>query len=65
VTSGILLSQVFLDGLFGAGLPYSSSYTLRFMEPGSYYYIRVIHDGMDGWITVRPRGAAPGEPGLP
>jgi len=65
VTSGILMNQAFLESPAGAGLPFRSSYSLRMMEAGVYHYVCVVHDGMEGWITVRPRPTPPGEPGEP
>jgi len=65
ITSGILMNREFLEGPLGAGLPFLSSYTLRFDEPGTYRYTCIIHSGMDGWITVRSRGTPPDEAPLP
>jgi plastocyanin len=51
-TSGILLNQEFLDSPIGDGLPYSSSYSLTFPNPGMYFYECTIHPGMTGAMVV-------------
>jgi plastocyanin len=54
VTSGLLLNEDFLSGPLGLGLPFTSSFTLRFTEPGTYSYACMIHYGMVGTIVVVP-----------
>jgi plastocyanin len=54
VTSGLLLNQSFLSGPLGLGLPFTSSFTLRFSQPGTYNYACMIHYGMVGAIVVVP-----------
>jgi plastocyanin len=54
VTSGLLLNADFLSGPLGLGLPFASSFTLRFNQPGTYSYACMIHYGMVGTIVVVP-----------
>jgi plastocyanin len=54
-TSGILLNQEYLDSPIGDGLPYASSYSVTFPNPGTYYYHCAIHPGMIGTVVVLPK----------
>jgi plastocyanin len=54
-TSGILLNQDYLDSAIGDGLPYASSYSVTFPNPGTYYYHCAIHPGMIGTVVVLPK----------
>jgi plastocyanin len=54
-TSGILLNQAYLDSPIGAGLPFSSSYSVTFTNPGTYTYECAIHPGMTGAVVVIPK----------
>lgn len=54
-TSGILLDQAYLDSAIGDGLPFESSYSVRFEEPGTYAYECAIHPGMTGTVVVIPK----------
>jgi plastocyanin len=53
-TSGILLPQEYLDSPIGDGLPYASSYSITFPNPGTYAYHCAIHPGMIGTVIVLP-----------
>ena len=53
-TSGILLPQEYLDSPIGAGLPYASSYSVTFPNPGTYHY-----DVRDPSWHDRDRGGHP------
>jgi plastocyanin len=54
-TSGILLPQPYLDSPIGDGLPFTSSYSITFPEPGTYTYECPLHPGMVGTVVVAPR----------
>jgi len=54
-TSGILLNQEYLDSPIGAGLPFASSYSVSFPNPGTYTYECAIHPGMIGTVVVIPK----------
>ncbi len=54
-TSGILLNQEYLDSPIGAGLPFASSYSVIFPNPGTYSYECAIHPGMIGTVVVIPK----------
>ena len=54
-TSGILLNQEYLDSAIGAGLPFESSYSVTFENPGTYAYECTIHPGMTGTVVVIPK----------
>ncbi|MFT4039289.1 MAG: hypothetical protein QM692_13970 [Thermomicrobiales bacterium] len=54
-TSGILLNQEYLDSAIGAGLPFASSYSVSFENPGTYTYECTIHPGMTGVVVVIPK----------
>ncbi len=54
-TSGILLPQEYLDSPIGAGLPFASSYSVSFPNPGTYSYACAIHPGMIGTVVVIPK----------
>jgi plastocyanin len=54
-TSGILLLQEYLDSPIGRGLPYASSYSVTFPNPGTYHYECAIHPGMTGTVVVIPK----------
>ncbi len=54
-TSGVLLNQEYLDSPIGEGLPYASSYSVVFPNPGTYEYGCAIHPGMVGTVVVLPR----------
>ena len=54
-TSGILLSQEYLDSPVAEGLPYPSSYSVSFPNPGTYTYECAIHPGMTGTVIVNPK----------
>jgi plastocyanin len=54
-TSGILLSEDFLNSPIGDGLPYASSYSVTFPNPGTYVYESTTHPGMTGTIVVLPK----------
>ena len=54
-TSGILLNQAYLDSAIGAGLPFDSSYSVTFENPGVYAYECAIHPGMTGNVVVIPK----------
>jgi plastocyanin len=54
-TSGLLLSQKYLDSPSGDGLPFSSSYAVTFPNPGTYAYVCVLHPGMEGVVLVVPK----------
>jgi hypothetical protein len=57
-TSGILLPQEHLDSPVGAGLPFGSSYSVTFPNPGTYYYHCAIHPNMIGVVVVLPKPRA-------
>ena len=57
-TSGILLPQEYLDSPVGAGLPFESSYSVTFPNPGTYTYHCAIHPGMTGTVVVIPKPRA-------
>jgi plastocyanin len=57
-TSGILLPQEHLDSPVGAGLPFESSYSVTFPNPGTYYYHCAIHPDMIGVVVVLPKPRA-------
>jgi plastocyanin len=57
-TSGILLPQEHLDSPVGAGLPFESSYSVTFPNPGNYTYHCAIHPGMTGTVVVLPKPKA-------
>lgn len=57
-TSGILLNQEYLDSPVGAGLPFASSYSVTFPNPGTYTYECAIHPGMTGTVVVIPKPQA-------
>ncbi len=54
-TSGIVLNQEYLDSPIGAGLPFASSYSVTFANPGTYAYECAIHPGMTGTVVVIPK----------
>jgi plastocyanin len=54
-TSGILLNQEYLDSPIGAGLPFTSSYSVTFPNAGTYFYECAIHAGMVGTVVVIPK----------
>jgi plastocyanin len=54
-TSGILLPQPYLDSPIGDGLPFTSSYSITFPEPGTYTYESPLHPGMVGTVVVLPK----------
>jgi plastocyanin len=54
-TSGILLNQEYLDSPIGDGLPFTSSYSVTFPNPGTYTYECAIHAGMIGTVVVLPK----------
>jgi plastocyanin len=54
-TSGILLNQEYLDSPIGDGLPFTSSYSVTFPNPGIYVYECAIHPGMMGTVVVLPK----------
>ena len=54
-TSGILLPQEYLDSPIGEGLPFASSYSVTFPNPGTYAYRCAIHPGMEGTVVVVPQ----------
>jgi plastocyanin len=54
-TSGILLNQEYLESPIGEGLPFASSYSVTFSNPGTYEYESAIHPGMKGTVVVLPR----------
>jgi plastocyanin len=54
-TSGILLNQEYLDSPIGDGLPFTSSYSVTFPNPGTYVYECAIHPGMMGTVVVLPK----------
>jgi plastocyanin len=54
-TSGILLNQEYLDSPIGDGLPFASSYSVVFPNPGTYEYECAIHPGMKGTVVVIPQ----------
>lgn len=55
LTSGILLPQAYLDSPIGDGLPFTSSYSITFPEPGTYTYESPLHPGMVGTVVVVPK----------
>jgi plastocyanin len=57
-TSGILLPQEYLDSPVGQGLPFTSSYSVTFPTPGTYYYHSATNPGMTGTIVVLPKPQA-------
>jgi plastocyanin len=57
-TSGILLNQEYLDSPVGAGLPFESSYSVTFPDPGTYHYHCAIHPDMIGVVVVVPKPRA-------
>jgi plastocyanin len=57
-TSGILLPQEYLDSPVGAGLPFTSSYSVTFPNPGTYTYHCAIHPDMIGVVVVLPKPRA-------
>jgi plastocyanin len=57
-TSGILLPQEYLDSPVGNGLPFESSYSVTFPNPGTYYYHCAIHPDMTGVVVVVPQPQA-------
>jgi plastocyanin len=54
-TSGILLNQEYLDSPIGDGLPFTSSYSVTFPNPGTFHYECAIHPGMTGTVVVIPK----------
>ena len=44
------------SGFVGAGLPFGTTFTATFVNPGTYHFICALHDdlGMKGTITVLP-----------
>ena len=58
LTSGILLNAEYLDSPIGDGLPFASSYSVVFPEPGTYEYACAIHPGMVGTVVVIPKAMA-------
>jgi plastocyanin len=54
-TSGILLNEEYLNSPIGDGLPYASSYSVTFPNPGTYVYECAIHPGMVGTVIVVPK----------
>ncbi|MFN8674752.1 MAG: hypothetical protein U0Z70_00115 [Thermomicrobiales bacterium] len=54
-SSGILLSEEYLNSPIGDGLPYTSSYSVVFPEAGTYHYHCAIHPGMEGTVIVIPK----------
>ncbi len=57
-TSGILLSQEYLDSPIGEGLPFESSYSVTFPNPGTYFYHCALHPDMIGVVVVLPKPRA-------
>jgi plastocyanin len=57
-TSGILLPQEYLDSPIGDGLPFASSYSVTFPNPGTYYFQSAIHPDMIGVVVVLPQPRA-------
>ena len=57
-TSGILLPQEYLDSPIGDGLPFASSYSVTFPNPGTYYFQSAIHPDMIGVVVVLPKPRA-------
>lgn len=57
-TSGILLNQEYLDSPIGAGLPFESSYSVTFPNPGTYFYHCALHPDMTGVVVVLPKPRA-------
>ena len=57
-TSGILLSQEYLDSPIGEGLPFESSYSVTFPNPGTYFYHCALHPDMVGVVVVLPKPRA-------
>jgi plastocyanin len=57
-TSGILLNQEYLDSPIGEGLPFESSYSVTFPNPGTYTYHCAIHPDMIGVVVVLPKPRA-------
>lgn len=54
-TSGIMLNQEYLDSPIGHGLPFASSYSVVFSNPGIYTFECAIHPGMTGKVVVIPK----------
>jgi plastocyanin len=54
-TSGLLLNEDYVSSPIGAGLPYASSYSVTFENPGTYHYKCAIHPGMEGTVIVIPK----------
>ena len=49
------------SGLLGFKAPNVSvppTFSLTFSKPGTYAYVCIVHDGMDGTVTVNPAGTA-------
>jgi plastocyanin len=57
-TSGILLNAEYLDSPIGEGLPFDSSYSVTFPNPGTYHFHCAIHPGMVGVVVVVPKPRA-------
>lgn len=57
-TSGILLNQEYLDSPIGEGLPFESSYSVTFPNPGTYFYHCALHPDMVGVVVVLPKPRA-------
>ena len=53
-----MLPQEYLDSPVGAGLPFESSYSVTFPNPGTYHYHCAIHPGMTGVVVVLPKPQA-------
>jgi plastocyanin len=50
-----MLPQPYLDSAIGDGLPFASSYTITFTEPGTFTYEDPLHPGMVGTVVVLPK----------
>jgi plastocyanin len=57
-TSGILLNDEYLNSPIGEGLPFESSYSVTFPNPGTYYYHSALHPDMTGVVVVLPQPRA-------
>ena len=53
-----MLNQEYLDSPVGEGLPFESSYSVTFPNPGTYTYHCAIHPGMTGTVVVIPKPRA-------
>lgn len=54
-TSVLLLPEEYLDSPVGDGLPYASSDSVNFPNPGTCTYECAIHPGMTGTVIVVPK----------